>query len=166
MLRSVQKSLRSDKVAVLAPTPNTEQFLLQLDRRHARRNVSKAMWIVGSVAAGLAMLAVALNWFNAPQSTIPVRYQTVTEPDAAAAFHYVLLVSLDQSIGASEHLNILRALDPMSIASLETPGDYRMVVQLTARSLDELETYRKSVESISAIINASIVAIELPVESQ
>lgn len=166
MLRSVQKSLKSDKVAVLAPTPNTEQFLFQLDRRNARPNVRKTMWIVGSLAAGLAMLAVALNWFNAPQSTMPVRYQTVTEPGPAAAFHYVLLVSLDQNIGASEQLNILRTLDPMSIASLETPGNYRMVVQLTARSLDELENYRKSVESISAITNVSIVAIELPVESQ
>lgn len=164
MLKSLQTSLSRETVAVLAPNPNSERFLAQLDQGNAGRFPNRTTWLMGAIAATVALLAVV--FFDSRSPTDPVIYQTVVEADSTATFDYVLQLSLDQQIDVAEHYSILQSLQPVSIAGLENAGDYRVVVRLQAQSVEDLERYRQSVESNSAISSASIVAIELPIEAQ
>lgn len=163
VLRSLRSSLSQETVAVLAPNPNSEQFLAQLDQgEHGRFN--KSTWLMGAIAAGVALLAVA--FFSSRAPTDPAIYQTVVEADSTATFDYVLQLSLDPQIDVAEHHTILQSLQPVSIADLDTTGEYRVVVRLQVQSVDELERYRQRVESNTAISSASVIAIELPIEAQ
>lgn len=163
VLRSLRTTLSQETVAVLAPSPDTEQFLAQLDQgEHGHFN--KSTWLIGAVAAAVALLAVA--FFSSRAPTDPAIYQTVVEADSTATFDYVLQLSLHPQIDAAEHNTILQSLQPVSIADLGTAGDYRVVVRLQVQSVDELERYRQRVESKPAISSASVIAIELPIEAQ
>lgn len=166
VLMSLQKSLGKETVAVLAPAPNVEKFLTQLDNPFVRRFPSRATWIAGALAAGVAVIAVALNGFFTLKNTDSTPYHTATSVDSSASFDYVLHLSLDQRVDADAHLGILQTLEPASIAGLESVGDYRLVVRLEAGSVEDLERYRQDIESRSAISKVSIVAIELPMEAK
>lgn len=166
VLLSLQKSLGKETVAVLAPPPKVEQFLAQLDKPFARRFPSRAAWIAGALAAGVAVVAIALNSFYSSEPVDPVTYRTVTGTDTSASFDYVLHVTLDRQVRPENHAGVLRTLDPTSVTALEAAGNYKVVVRLQAGSIEDLERYRQDFESNPDVSSVSIVAIEMPMETQ
>ena len=167
VLRAVQESVHSESLTVLAPKPNAEQFLANVRQRNLLPHTNKVAWVTGAIAAGVALFAVVLNFIPTNRSaTTPTIYQTVTGAESGATFDYVLLISFDQQAGSGARDEALRTLAPVSVAGPDSDGRYRVVTRLPAHSIDELENFRRSVESNAAISSAAIVAIELPVESR
>lgn len=167
ILRAVQGSVQNESISALAPRPDAEQFLASARRRNLWPQPSKVVWVAGALAAGVAAVALVLNWTEPDQPTAtPSIYQTVTENDSHATIDYVLLISFDQPVDAVARDAALRALAPESIAGPDAAGKYRVVVRLPARSMAELEIFRESIEANSAISSAAVVAVELPVEPQ
>ena len=167
ILRAVQESLRHESISVLPPTPNTEQILAQIGPRGTAYYSNKSAWLVGAVAASVVLIAGLLYWSEAMQSAaVSTDFQTATDVGSGATFDYVLLISVDERVAANEHQTVLQTLEPVSISGPDQTGQYRVVVRQPAQSMGEIEQYRKRVESGAAIASVSVVAIELPVESQ
>ena len=165
ILRAVQESVHRESVAVLVPKPNAEQFLTNARRTKLLPIRSRTAWVAGAVAAGFALLVAVLNWTQTDYAEIsPTVYQTATDAGSGASFDYVLRISFAQEIDSGIQIAALQALAPVSIAGPNPDGSYRVVIRLPARSMDELDDYRRSIESDSAISSAVVVAIELPVE--
>jgi anti-sigma factor RsiW len=165
VLRVVQESVQSERISVLTPKPNSEQFLASVGRRNLSSHPSKIIWVTGAIAASVAVVSLILSWTQPGQPTAaPSIYQTVTSDASHAAIDYVLLISLDQQVDAVTRDEALRALAAESIAGPDSDGKYRVVIRLPARSMAELEIFRESIEADSAILSAAVVAVELPVE--
>ena len=159
--------MRRESVAVLVPKPDAEQFLASARQRRLRPTLPGTKWVAGAIAASFAVLATVLVWTQSDYfETTPSVYLTATDAGSGASFDYVLLLSFAQGIDTDLRNATLQALAPVSIAGPDSGGNFRVVIRLPARSLEELEDYRHTVESDSAISRAAIVAIELPVETR
>ena len=167
VLRAVQKSVHNESLTVLAPKPNAEQFLAMVRQRNLLPHTNRVAWVAGAIAAGVALFALVLNFMPIHRSaTMPTIYRTVTGTESGATFDYVLLISFDRQAGSGARDEALRALTPVSVAGPDSDGRYRVVVRLPAHSIDELDNFRRSVESDTAISSAAVVAVELPVEAR
>jgi len=167
VLRVVQESLRNESISVLPPTPNTEQILAQIGPRGTSGYSNRRAWLAGAVAASVVLLTGLLYWSQAMQSAaVSTDFHTATDVGTGATFDYVLLISVDERIDENEHQTVLQTLKPVSISGPDQIGQYRVVVRLPARSMDEIEQYRNRVESGAAISSVSVVAVELPVKAQ
>ena len=154
-----------ESVAVLVPKPNAEQFLANAKQTKLLPVQPGTAWVAGAVAAGFALLVAILSWTQTDNVEIsPTVYQTATDAGSGASFDYVLHIAFERGIDSRLRSASLQALAPVSIAGPNADGSYRVVIRLPARSMDELEDYRRSIESDSAISSAAVVAIELPVE--
>jgi len=167
ILRAVQVSVHRESVAVFVPKPNAEQFLANTRHMKLLPIRPRTAWVVGAVAAGFALLVAVLSWTQTDHTEIsPGVYQTATDTGSGASFDYVLRISFESGLDPSLRSAALQALAPVSIAGPNSDGSYRVVIRLPARSMGQLEDYRRSIESDSAISSAAVVAIELPVESR
>ena len=167
VLRALQQSMQRESVAVLAPKPNAEQFLALSGRHSLRPRWQKMARFAGALAASVTLLVAVGNWTDIEESTTAQGvYQTVTSTSSDVAFDYVLLISFDPAVGSLARREAMQTLAPMSVAGPDAVGNYRVVVRLPARSLDELDDFVQRIESASAISSAAVVAIELPLESR
>jgi len=167
ILRALQESVQRESVSVLAPKPDAEQFLANVDRRNKWPQRRKLVWFAGALTASVALLVAGLSWMQLDESTTtPVFYETVMSEGGAASYDYVLLVSFDPTAELTARNDALQALAPVSTAGPDSIGQYRVVVRLPARSMDELDDFVQSIEADSIISNAVVVAVELPVEAR
>lgn len=167
VLRALQQSVQRESVAVLAPKPNAEQFLALAGRHNLRPRWQKMARFAGGVAASVTLLVAVGNWAQIDESTTaPYVYQTETSAGSDAAFDYVLLISFDRAVDSLARDAAMQALAPTSIAGPDAVGNYRVVVRLPARSMDELDDFVQRIESAPAISSAVVVAIELPLETR
>ncbi len=167
ILRAVRESVRRESISVLVPKPDAEQFLAAANQHKHQTALRKTAWVAAALAASVALIVAFLSWTQSDQiETTPAVYVTATDAGSGASFDYVLLISFVQGIEPDMRGTVLQALAPVSIAGPDSAGNYRVVIRLPARSLQEIEKYRQSVESDAAISSAAVVAIELPVESR
>ena len=167
VLCAVRESMHNESVAVLAPKPDAEQFLANATHHRFRPQLRTTAWLAGAVAASIATLAVVLSWVQTDDSTTtPAVFETATNAGSGKTFDYVLLIAFDQEVEPQAHNEALEALAPVSIAGPDSVGNYRVVIRLPARSLDELQDFTRKIESGSVISSAEVVAVELPVESR
>jgi hypothetical protein len=167
ILRAVRESARRESVSVLVPKPDVEQFLATAKRQKNRTVLHRTAWVAGALAASVALIVALLSWTQSDLvDTGPAVYVTATDAGSGASFDYVLLISFVQGIEPDMHDTVLQALAPVSVAGPDSAGNYRVVIRLPAQSLDEIESYRQSVESDAAVSSAAVVAIELPIESR
>jgi hypothetical protein len=165
ILRALQESVRPETVAVFAPKLNSEQFLALVGQSDSRQHWGKRAWFAAALAASVTLLVAVLNWAQVNESTsTPAIYQTATRAGSDAMFDYVMLISFEQSADSRARSDALQALAPVSNAGPDATGQYRVVMRLPARSMEELNHFVQSIESDSAISSAVVVAIELPVE--
>ena len=167
VLRAVRESARREAVSVLVPKPDSKQFLAAAKQRKHQTALRRTAWVAAALAASVALIVGFLSWTQSDQvDTAPAVYVTATDAGSGASFDYVLLITFVPGIEPDMRGPVLQALTPVSIAGPDSAGKYRVVIRLPAKSLDEIEKYRRSVESDAAVSSAAVVAIELPVESR
>ena len=162
LLTGVKAAMLRESVSVLAPRSSAEHLFANTGTRGKHRFV----WYATAVAAAAALLAIALNWTYTNNSGVsPATYETATAASGDATFDYVFSVSFRSDIAQTERGQALQRLAPVSVAGPDSTGNYRVVVRLPARSMVEIETFRKNMEADTSITSATVVAVELPVES-
>ena len=166
LLTGVKAAMLRESVSVLAPQSSAEQLFANTGPRGTQRGKHKFVWYATAIAAGAALAAIALNWtypINAGLS--PATYETATAASGDVTFDYVFSVLFRSDIAQTEQSKALQRLAPVSVAGPDSAGNYRIVVRLPARSMAEIETFRKSIEADASITSATVVAVELPVEA-
>jgi len=167
VLRAVRESMHNEPVAVLLPKPDAEQFLADAGGREQRPRLRRTVWISFAAAASVAVMALTMTWFLTHDSEDPpTLYETATNAGGGTAFDYVLHIAFDADSDPQAHDEVLNALAPLSVGGPDSFGNYRVVIRLPARSVDELQNFTRDIESNSSVSSAAIVAVELPVESR
>jgi hypothetical protein len=168
LLSVVKSTVRRATTTPLVPPPRTGRLLEAIDAlsqdRKSRRWVGATAAAVAAV--GFALLAVALL---IPDRRIgdasPARFETATSAARQAGMDYVLIVQFEPGSLAADRDRVLRELDARDISRDEAEGSYRVTVSLAATSLAELERFTRDVEALPEVRSASVVALQLPVQS-
>lgn len=162
LLSVVQSTVLRAPTTPMLPRPRAGRLLDAIDalekgRSHGRR--------FGTVAAGIALLAVALLLPDRRiEDDSPARFETATSAERRAGMDYVLVVRFEPGAPAADRDRVLRELEARDITRGEPEGSYRVTVSLAATSLAELERYTQEVEALPGVSSASVVALQLPVQ--
>jgi hypothetical protein len=167
LLSVVQSTVRRATTTPLVPPPRTGRLLEAIDALSQDRKRRRWVGATAAVAAvGFALLAVVLL---IPDRRIgdasPARFETATSTARQAGMDYVLVVQFEPGSLAADQDRVLRELDARDISRGEAEGSYRVTVSLAATSLAELERFTRDVEALPDVRSASVVALQLPVQS-
>jgi hypothetical protein len=167
LLSVVQSTVRRATTTPLVPPPRTGRLLEAIDALSQDRKRRRWVGATAAVAAvGFALLAgVLLIPARRIGDASPARFETATSTARQAGMDYVLVVQFEPGSLAADRDRVLRELDARDISRGEAEGSYRVTVSLAATSLAELERFTRDVEALPDVRSASVVALQLPVQS-
>lgn len=166
LLSGVKVAMRRESVSVLAPQSSADQLFAHQGPRGVQAGKHKLAWYATAIAAGAALFAIALNWNYTIDSVVsPATFKTATAANGDVTFDYVFAVSFRSDIVQTERRKALQRLAPVSLSGPDSSGNYRVVFRLPARSMAEIDIFRKNIEADTSITSAAIIAVEIPVES-
>lgn len=166
LLSVVQSTVRHPTATPIVPPHRIDKLLERIDASDngskRRRPLTMAILAASSAAA---LLVVALLLPD-PENTVtaPARYETATSTARQVSMDYVFNVQFESGTPLAVQKRLLRSLAARDISPGETDGRYRVTVNLTAASLEELEQYMSDIESMPQISSVSVVALQLPVK--
>ena len=79
---------------------------------------------------------------------------------------YVLRIQFEARTSQNERDRVLQDIGARDISGSFDEGSYRVIVQLSAASLEELERYTGNLESLPEVATVSVVALQLPVNAE
>ena len=163
LLRDVRGAFEAVKETPIVPPARPEALLRALDARHGERRRSRAGWIAAaSFAAALGMLVTFVSTQDRASES-PVLFETATSEEAAAPMDYVLIVRFEDGTNPAAHHRVLQGIGARDIGVADEGTEYRVVVKLSAASLEDLERYTEELESHPDIETVSAIALQLPV---
>ncbi len=79
---------------------------------------------------------------------------------------YVLSIQFESGTSPTDRDRVLQDIGARDVSGGSNEGSYRVIVQLSAASLEELDRYTGDLESLSEIRSVSVIALQLPVKPQ
>ena len=165
LLSGIQSAVVRNKATPIVPQPQVDDFLNTIDAgtpSHQRNWRQPRSMIAAAVAALLLMTAVILSNRDDLTAT-PQIFETATSMQQAAAMDYVLSIQFEPGTLAAERARVLQDIQARDISGGIDEGAYRVIVQLPAASLEELERHTSVLESMPEIRSVNVVALQLPV---
>lgn len=174
LLTTLDAALDRTAATPIMPQPQPERLLARIDesdmplwrRLLAGGRSYRGAWI--AVAASIAAAVPAGSWLwshSEPAVAPPAAYETATSAPVASMMDYVLELSFEPQADADERARLLREIGASDVRQ-KAGGGYRLTVSMAIASLDELESFRESLESSPQVDTVSIVALQLPVHKQ
>ena len=94
------------------------------------------------------------------------RFETATSSQDSALMDYVLSIQFESGTSPADRDRILQDIGARDVSGGSDEGSYRVIVQLSAASLEELDSYTGDLESLSEVRSVAVVALQLPLRSQ
>jgi Putative zinc-finger len=167
LLLTVRDSVQRGTATPIVPRPRTDRLLETIDA-HAGEGRRTRMMAIFASAASVATALVLVNVLlpDREQAVIePARYETMTSPAQRGSMNYVLEVQFEIGVPPAAQQRVLEGLQAEEIRRAGSDGAYRIIVDLPASSLEELERFTRELESISEIRSVHAVAVQLPVNT-
>jgi hypothetical protein len=168
LLSVVRSTVRRPTATPIVPPPHTDNFLKTIDGSDngSKRPRPLTIAILAASLAAVLLVVVLLLPDHENAVTPPARYETATSTARQVSMDYVFNLQFESGTPPAVQGRVLRGLEARDIGQGETNGMYRVTVNLTAASLEELEQYMRDIESKPEIKSVSIVALQLPVKRQ
>jgi hypothetical protein len=168
LLCEVQAAVVRNKAIPIVPQPRVSDLLdsISSDRSlHRRdRNLLKFYAVAATVAL---MFAATLLLTNRDDTTgVPNTFETATSSQSIASMDYVLNIHFEPLTSREDRQRVLRNIEARNISMGSEDGAYRVIVQLSAVSLEEMDQYTSELASLSEVRSVSVVALQLPVRPQ
>ena len=93
-------------------------------------------------------------------------FETATSGAGNAAMDYVLSIQFESGTTVVEREQILQDIEARDVSGGSDIGAFRVIVQLPAASLDELDRYTENLEAMTAVRSVSVIALQLPMRQQ
>ena len=165
LLSELQSAVVRNKATPIVPSPRIDNLLDAIDAvtppRHSYWGQSRSK-IAAAVAALLLITAVNFS-IQDDLAESPQIFETATSTQQGAAMDYVLSIQFEPVTSAAERERLLQDIEARDISGGIDEGAYRVIVQLPAASLEELDRYTSILESRSEIRSVNVVALQLPV---
>lgn len=164
LLSEVQAAVARDKATPIVPRPRVNDLLDSVNTRASVRRLDKWQATNYLVAAALTVVLVATLLIGVPDrpADVPGEYETATTSQGATSMDYVLRIQFDSRTSESERNRLLQDIGARDVSGGSAEGSYRVIVQLSAASLDELDRYTDSLESLPEVASVDVVALQLP----
>ena len=165
LLSGIQSAVVRNKATPIVPQPRVDNLLDIIDAGtpSRQRDWRQPQIMIAAAVAALLLIAALILSNQDDLTATPQIFETATSMQQAAAMDYVLSIQFASGTLAAEHERVLQDIDARDISGGIDAGAYRVIVQLPAASLQELERYTSILESRPEIRSVSVVALQLPV---
>lgn len=168
-LRAVQALVARDKATPIVPRPRVNELLDAVEKRSGIPRLDKRQALSLAVAAVVTLTLIATLFISNPDRTAgtPMIFESATTSDpGASSMDYVLRIQFGANTSETERARLLQDIGARDIAGGSAEGSYRVVVQLSAASLEELNRYTARLEAMPAITSVDVLALQLPMKSR
>lgn len=166
VLAAIRSSVRHDDATPIVLPPRAETLFEAIDAaagRSRRRRVLAASLLAASVAA-VMLVGTLLPVYRERGSAAPVLYETTTSPTQPASMDYVFDLQFEPGTPPAEQRRTLEGLEASDVERLEEESKYRVTINLSIGSLQELEQYTDGISALPDVQSINVVALQLPVK--
>lgn len=167
-LRALQVSVARDKATPIVPRPRVNDLLDAIEKRSGLHQLDRRQ-ALGLAVAALVTLTLVATVFISNLDRIagtPVIFEPATSEPVANNMDYVLRIQFGADTNETERERVLQDIGARDISGGSVEGSYRVVVQLSAASLEELDRYTDNLEAMPAITSVEVLALQLPMKSR
>ena len=168
LLSDVQAAVIRNKATPIVPQPRVDELLESIDSNRSLRIPDRQQLTSFLAAAAVTLLLVASLVVTNPDDNTgtPQVYETATSTRGGASMDYVLRIQFASGTSQTERDQVLQDIGARDISGSIDEGSYRVIVQLSAASLEELDRYTGGLESLSEVTSVSVVALQLPMKTE
>ncbi len=168
LLAEIQAAVVRNKATPIVPQPRIDELLDSINTSNPLRNLDRRQSKIFFAAAAVTLLLIAALILSNQEdrSGIPQQFETATSSQDSASMVYVLTIHFESGTSPVDRDRILQDIGARDVSDGSDEGSYRVIVQLSAASLEELDSYTGDLESLSEVRSVAVVALQLPVRSQ
>ena len=168
LLAKVQAAVVRNKATPIVPQPRVDALLESIGMgnpsHHRDRQQSRTFFAAAAVT--LLLIATLLLIDQEDRSGIPQRFETATSSQVGASMDYVLTIQFESGTSPADRDRVLQDIGARDISGGDIEGSYRVIVQLSAASLEELDRYTGDLASLAEVSSVAVVALQLPMSPQ
>jgi len=167
LLVAVQAAVVRNKATPIVPQPPVNQLL---DMISAKSPIANTGWQQSKTAftaavVTLVLIATLILTNQDDRTEVPQLFETATSDLDGASMDYVLRLQFESGTSAADRDRVLQDIEARDVSGGAAEGSYRVIVRLSAASLEELGRYTDGLESLTEVRSVSVVALQLPVQS-
>ncbi len=168
LLAEIQAAVVRNKATPIVPQPRIDELLDSINTSNPLRNLDRRQSKIFFAAAAVTLLLIAALILSNQEdrSGIPQQFETATSSQDSASMDYVLTIQFESGTSPVDRDRILQDIGARDVSGGSDEGSYRVIVQLSAASLEELDSYTGDLESLSEVRSVAVVALQLPVRPQ
>lgn len=167
-LERLQSALQNDALTPIVPRMDPYQLLDGATRGPGWNRLAwpdrTGPWLPVALAASLLLAVAVLLLKLAADPQSPAIYETASDRQAAASFHYVMDVQFEADIDASRNRQILDSLGALDVFTTDGTR-YNATFPVPAGSLDDLQGFVRRLEARPEVRAVDVVAVQLPVKT-
>ena len=168
LLAKVQAAVVRNKATPMVPQPRVDELLesISTDNPLQHRDRQQSRTFFAAAAVTLLLIATLLLINQEDRSGIPQRFETATASQVGASMDYVLTIQFEPGTSPADRDRVLQDIGARDISGGGIEGSFRVIVQLSAASLEELDRYTGDLESLAEVSSVVVVALQLPMSPQ
>lgn len=168
LLAKVQAAVVRNKATPIVPQPRIDELLDSISTGNPLRHLDRQQSRIFFAAAAVTLLLIATLILSNQEDRwgVPLRFETATSSQVGASMDYVLTIQFESRTSPADRDRVLQDIGARDVSGGSDMGSYRVIVQLSAASLEELDSYTEDLESLSEVRSVAVVALQLPVRPQ
>ena len=167
LLTDVQAAVVRNKATPIVPQPRVDELLESISGDKSKRRPDRQQLMLVSAAAAVTLLLIATLVVTNPddRSGSPQEFETATSTLDGSTMDYVLSIRFESGTSPTDRDRVLQDIGARDVSGGIDEGSYRVIVQLSAASLEELDRYTGDLQSLPEVSSVSVVALQLPMKA-
>lgn len=167
LLADVQNTVLSNKSTPIMPAPRINDLVDAIESKKSYRHLygRPSLTLLAATAATVVLVGVLLLFNPGGKSDAPRQFETATSTGGDPAMNYVLSIRFGPNTSESDRNRILQEIGARDVSYAEE-GSYRVVVELSAASLEDLGGYTDNLKSMPEVESARVIALQLPMRTE
>jgi len=167
LLAEIQAVVTRNKATPIMPQPRVNELLDSISTDNLLRHRDRQQPMILFVAAAVTLLLIATLILSNQdvRSGMPQKFETATSHQDGASMDYVLRIQFESGTSQTDRDRVLQDIGARDVSG-GSGGSYRVIVQLSAASLEELNRYTSDMESLSEVSSVNVLALQLPMQTE
>jgi hypothetical protein len=168
LLTDVRAAVVRHKATPIVPQPRVSELLESISADNSLRHLDAWQFKPLFAAAAITFLLIATLLVTNPDdsSGTPQQFETATSRPDGTSMDYVLRIQFESTTSQTERDQVLQDIGARDVSGSIDEGSYRVIVQSSAASLEELDRYTRNLESLPEVTSVSVVALQLPMKAK
>ena len=166
LLTEVQAAVLRNKATPIVPQPRVNRLLESIGKETSPHRRDRRRFNPFFTAAAVTLMLIGTLIVSNPddRSGVPQIFESATSSPDGASMDYVLRIQFESGTSLSARDRVLQDIGARDVSGGSDEGSYRVIVQLSATSLEELARYTGNLDSLPEVSSVSVVALQLPMK--